>query len=195
MPTTHLRTFAADTATLLTSCREQPQRLRRIMTTYGNITTMDINTTLFGISQLKAPNHHGGPEHHELPRYTWAAAGKYLGFIVGPAAQSTSWKVPTEKRTERLHEWPWSKIGRHLSLRLRNTFLLRMVLFIQHPPSYIIGAEKKAQNKFRHVRRAGAPWRTFNTFTTSEARSSHLNADAASSGKLSARRCNMAPDA
>ena len=45
MPTTRLIIFADDAAALLTSWREQLKGPRRIMTTYSNITTMDINTT------------------------------------------------------------------------------------------------------------------------------------------------------
>ena len=42
MPLTHLRTFADDTAALLTSWRGHAKRLHTIMTTYSQVTTMEI---------------------------------------------------------------------------------------------------------------------------------------------------------
>ena len=47
------------------------------------------------------------PENDSLPKYSWATAGKYLGFMIGPGSEHESWTAPTTKFSQRLSEWPW----------------------------------------------------------------------------------------
>ncbi len=35
-------------------------------------------------------------QNDDLPKSTWAPAGKYFGFIIGPGAKDASWNAPTE---------------------------------------------------------------------------------------------------
>jgi hypothetical protein len=117
------------------------------------------------------------PNLSHLPQYTWATAGKYLGFMIGQPPTAIRGRPHTEKFTTRLREWPWSKLGLRLSLRIYNTFILPALFFIAQlprPPSFTIEAEK---HEAASARARGAPWRTFST--TVEARSLQHNADAA----------------
>ena len=154
MPKTHLRTFADDTAALLHSWKGQGKQINTIMTTSSSITAMDININKTKniplwdeplqsiIDRMKLPC------NSELPEYTWATSGKYLGFMIGPGSPQESWLAPTTKFNQRLTEWPWPTLGLFLSMRIYNTFILPTLLFkaqLEHPPKPTLQAENRAQ--------------------------------------------------
>ncbi len=71
---------------------------------------MDINTIqalaipLWWRTPEEARTEMEDPQHSSLARYTLAAAGKWLGFIIGPAAKETAWTASMEKFESRLKE-------------------------------------------------------------------------------------------
>ena len=109
----------------------------------------------------------------QSPKYTWDTKGKYLGYMIGPGAGDTSWLAPTEKYTSRLNDWPWTKMGTYLSIKVYNTFILPTLLFIaqlEHPPQRTIQAEMRMASRIApgrgkwcttstlpHLRDIGAP--------------------------------------
>ncbi len=55
-----------------------------------------------------------------------------------------------ERYNQKLMEWPWSKIGLHLSIRIYNIFILPTLLFVAqltHPTQEALQTEQKAQAK------------------------------------------------
>ena len=111
-----MRTFADDTAALIPSWQRHSKQLHKIMPTYSNITTMDINL----VKTIAIPFGDQPPDAYtnDLPQYTWATEGRYLGFMIGPTAIESSWKRPIERYQQKLTEWPWSKLGLNLAIRI-----------------------------------------------------------------------------
>ncbi len=72
------------------------------MSAYSRITTMDIHISKTLAIPLgdkcieETRDEMQDPRYDDLPQYTWAAAGKFLGFIIGPGAKDTSWIAPIE---------------------------------------------------------------------------------------------------
>ena len=93
---------------------------------------------------------------HDTPEYTWKPKGGYLGFVLGPGAGTSSWEAPLNKYKDRLKDWPWKTIGAHLSLRIYNTFILPVLLFVAQllPPSEeILKEERKTPGEILAGRR------------------------------------------
>ena len=193
MPGTHLRTFADDTAALLTSWQHHSTKLHTIMTTYSSITSMSINTTktiaipLGDHTASEMRDKYTSPEAvtQGYPQYAWADQGKYLGFVIGPQAYDTTWLAPTTKYTNRLQEWPWSTLGLHLTIRIYNTFILPTLLFVaqlSHPPALTLQAESKAASKLAPGPRAWCTMEDLQHFTdygaAQEIHSLHIRAAA-----------------
>jgi hypothetical protein len=148
LPQAHMRTFADDTATVIPSWTKNSKKLHKLMSTYSNITTMDINLTK--TIAIALGDHPPDTTTENTPQYTWATEGRYLGFMVGPTAIESSWKTPIERYNQKLREWPWSKIGLHLSIRIYNIFILPTLLFVAqltHPTQEAFQNESKAQAK------------------------------------------------
>ena len=172
IPGITIRAFADDAAVVLPSWSTQSKKLNTIMATYSNITTMQINPKKTIVIHLGDAAKHPDPEA-QSPRYTWDTKGKYLGYMIGPGAGDTSWRAPTDKYTGRLSEWPWSKMGTYLSIRVYNTFILPTLLLIvqlEHPPQNTIQAEDRLTGRIApgrgkwcptitlsHLRDIGAP--------------------------------------
>jgi hypothetical protein len=69
---------------------------------------------------------------------------------LGPTAIDSSWTTPIERYNQKLTEWPWSKIGLHLAIRIYNIFILPTLLFVAqltHPTQEAFQNESKAQAK------------------------------------------------
>ncbi len=130
------------------------------MSAYSTITTMNIDTTKtlaippWGKMPEVVQDSMEDPQYHRIPRYKWAATRKYLGFMVGPAAQSTSRSDPTKNITGRLQEWPWKKNCLHLSLRVYNTLLLPTVLFVTTTTPTQLRHRRRKERREEHRRRA-----------------------------------------
>ncbi len=131
------------------------------MNTNSEITTVDINTT-------KTIAIHFGDTHNadtrqtpdDVPQYTQARQGKYLGFIPGPEAVDTSWVAPTQQIQQQLKQWNWSKMGLHLSIAIYSIFVLPILTFVaqlQHPSRATLLAESKANTKIAMVQHGRPP--------------------------------------
>ncbi len=95
----------------------------------------------------------------ELPKYTWATSGKYLGFVIGPGSPQESWLAPTTKFTQRLTVWPWPTLGLLLSMHIYNTFILPTLLFIaqlEHPPEKLYKQKTKHKKHSQRAQKDGA---------------------------------------
>ena len=87
------------------------------MSTYSMVTTMEVNMKKTKniplweepIQDIKARM--DLPENDSLPKYSWATAGKHLGFMIGPGSEHESWTAHTTKFSQRLTEWPWPMLG------------------------------------------------------------------------------------
>ena len=127
---------------------QHSKKLHKLMSTYSSITTMDINLTK--TIAIALGDHTPDTTTEDTPQYTWATEGRYLGFMIGPTAIESSWNTPIERYNQKLMEWPWSKIGLHLSIRIYNIFILPTLLFVAqltHPSQGALQTEQKAQAK------------------------------------------------
>ena len=154
-PNTMVRAYADDTALVLNDFGEEAPILQRIITEFGSISGLHLNTGKCITIPLGPQSLEAFKAHRDNVVPAWidmpvADKGKYLGFYVGPGKGESSWTEPSSKYLERCRLWGDQGLGLHYHTVAYNTFAVSTLSYIsqlEEVPQQVKELEKEGLKK------------------------------------------------
>ena len=131
-----IKAFADDTAVVIKDYTRTLPTLCMLFTEYEQISglALNVNKTVFiplwqfSVSSLRNLVHENCLLWKNI---CTAAAGKYLGFFIGPGAGKDSWNKPLRKYVKRAEMWTSLHLGMYFNARVYQMFIATVLGFVK----------------------------------------------------------------
>ena len=156
LPTAVVRAYADETAVLVQNIWIDIPKLARIFNDFGNAANLRLNLSktvvipLFpqpDLASVKTTITQSVPDW-STAQYSYNA--RYLGFSLGPDADSKTWKDPIAKYLQRAQAWSDRQLGLYCTATSYNVFALSVLTYIAQvlkPPPEAFQTETAALQK------------------------------------------------
>lgn len=150
LPSAVIRAYADDTAVLVQNLWNDAPILEKIFQEFAQISNLNLNLSKTIIVPLfPTPSLEEAKSKLLQTTPAWAAVqlsykAKYLGFLLGPGAEDTSWQEATTKYEHRAQTWANQHLGFHFTATAYNVFALSVLTYLAQllsPPDELLQTE------------------------------------------------------
>ena len=148
-PDTLVRAYADDTALVLTNFWHEAPILQQIFAEFGVLSGLRLNLSKCVTIPLDGGSLETFKTRRQLNIPAWstmpvATSGKYLGFMIGPGKEQSSWNGPVKKYLNICDMGRGHAIGLQFNVAMYNTFAISTLGFIgqlEQAPQFALDAE------------------------------------------------------